>query len=88
MKLLFEYIIVSRRPRKTDAEAVPCYNQIPEPIYDFTKPEGHVKAAGPRDREEDSNSVINDYTSESISKESNSTKKNEAKLRTTSDKEC
>ena len=64
-------------------------NQIPEPIYDFTKPEGQVKAADPRDREEDSNSVINDYTSESIAKESNSTKKNnEAKLRTTSDKEC
>ncbi len=64
-------------------------NQIPEPIYDFTKPEGQVKAAGPRDRKEDSNSVINDYPSESIAKESNSTKKNnEAKLRTTSDKEC
>ncbi len=65
-------------------------NQIPEPIYDdFTKPEGQVKAADPRDREEDSNSVMNDYTSESIAKESNSTKKNnEAKLRTTSDKEC
>lgn len=28
-------------------------NQIPEPIYDdFTKPEGQVKAAGPRDRKE------------------------------------
>ncbi len=63
-------------------------NQIPDPIYEFTKPEGHVKAAGPRDREEDSNSVINDYPIESIAKESNSTKNNEAKLRTTSDKEC
>jgi hypothetical protein len=62
-------------------------DRIPEPIYDFTKPEGQVKAAGPRDRE-DYNSVINDYPSESIAKESNSTKKNEAKLRTTSDKEC
>ena len=62
-------------------------DRIPEPIYDFTKPEGQVKAAGPRDRE-DYNSVIDDYPSESIAKESNSTKKNEAKLRTTSDKEC
>jgi hypothetical protein len=63
-------------------------NRIPEPIYDFTKPEGQVKAAGPRYREGDSNSVINDYPIESIAKESNSTKNNEAKLRTTSDKEC
>jgi hypothetical protein len=64
-------------------------NLIPEPIYDFTKPEGQVKAAGPRDMEEDSNNVINEhYPSESIIKEGNSMKKNEAKLRTTSDKEC
>jgi hypothetical protein len=63
-------------------------NRIPEPIYDFSKSEGQVKAAGPRDREEDPNTVINDYTSESIVKESNSTKNSEAKLRTTSDKEC
>lgn len=62
-------------------------DRIPEPIYDFTKPEGQVKAAGQRDRE-DSNSVINDYPSESVAKESKSTKNNEAKLRTTSDKEC
>jgi hypothetical protein len=62
-------------------------DRIPEPIYDFTKPEGQVKAAGPRDRE-DSNSVINDYSTESIAKECNSTKNNETKLRTTSDKEC
>jgi hypothetical protein len=62
-------------------------DRIPEPIYDFTKPEGQVKAAGPRDRE-DFNSVINDYPSESIAKNSNSTKNKEAKLRTTSDKEC
>ena len=59
----------------------------PEPIYGFTKPEGQVKAEAPRD-EEASNSVINDYPSESIAKESKSTKNNEAKLRTTSDKEC
>ena len=64
-------------------------NLISEPIYDFTKPEGQVKAAGPRDMEEDSNSVINEhYPSESLTKENNSRKNNEAKLRTTSDKEC
>jgi hypothetical protein len=61
--------------------------QIPEPVYDFTKPEAQVKAAGPRDRE-DSNTVINDHPSEPIAKENTSTKSNEAKLRTTSDKEC
>lgn len=62
-------------------------DRIPEPFYDFTKPKGQVKDAGPRDME-DSNSVINYAPSESISKESKSTKNNEAKLRTTSDKEC
>ena len=57
-------------------------------MYEFTKPEGQVIAAGPRDRE-DSNSVINDYPSEINAKESkDSTKNNESKLRTTSDKEC
>ena len=63
-------------------------DRIPEPIYDFTKPEGQVEAAGTRDRKEDSSRGINDYPSESIAKESNSTKKNEAKLRITSDKAC
>jgi hypothetical protein len=62
-------------------------DRIPEPSYDFTKPEAQVKAAGPRDRE-DSNTVINDHPSEPIAKENTSTKNNEAKLRTTSDKEC
>ena len=61
--------------------------QIREPVYDFTKPEAQVKAVGPRDRE-DSSIVVNDYRSESIVKENTSTKNNEAKLRTTSDKEC
>jgi len=61
--------------------------QIREPVYDFTKPKAQVKAVGPRDRE-DSNIVVNDYPSESIVKENTSTKNNEAKLRTTSDKEC
>jgi hypothetical protein len=37
-------------------------DRIPEPIYDFTKPEAQVKAVGPRDRE-DSNTVINDHPS-------------------------
>jgi hypothetical protein len=61
--------------------------QIREPVDDFTKPEAQVKAVGPRDRE-DSSIVVNDYRSESIVKENTSTKNNEAKLRTTSDKEC
>jgi hypothetical protein len=61
--------------------------QIREPVYDFTKPKAQVKAVGPRDRE-DSSIVVNDYPSESIVKENTSTKNNEAKLRTTSDKEC
>jgi hypothetical protein len=62
-------------------------NRNPEPFYDFSKPEGQVKAAAPRDGEA-SDSVINDYPGESIAKESSLTKNNEAKLRTTSDKEC
>jgi hypothetical protein len=61
--------------------------QIREPVYDFTKPEAKVKAVDPRDRE-DSGIVVNDYPSESIVKENTSTKNDEAKLRTTSDKEC
>jgi hypothetical protein len=59
----------------------------PEPIYEFTKPEGRTKAAAPRD-EEGSISLINDYPSETNAKVSNSTENNEAKLRATSDKEC
>jgi hypothetical protein len=59
----------------------------PEPFYDFSKPEGRLKAAAPSDREA-SDSVINDYPSESIVRESNSTENNEVKLRTKSDKEC
>ena len=61
--------------------------QIREPVYDFTKPKAQVKAVGPRDRE-DSSIVVNDYRRESIVKENTSSKNNEAKLRTTSDKEC
>jgi hypothetical protein len=59
----------------------------PEPMYEFTKPEGQPKAVAPRD-EEDSSSLVEDYPSETNAKESNSTENNEAKLRTTSDKEC
>jgi hypothetical protein len=62
-------------------------DRILGPIHDFTKPEAQVKAADPRDRE-DSDIVVNDYPSEPIAKENTSTKKDEAKLRTTSDKEC
>lgn len=35
----------------------------PEPIYEFTIPEGRPKAAAPRD-EEDSSSLVKDYPSE------------------------
>jgi hypothetical protein len=59
----------------------------PEPIYEFTKPEGRPKAAAPRD-EEDSSSLVEDYPSETNVKENNSTENIETKLRTTSDKEC
>jgi hypothetical protein len=62
-------------------------DRIPEPIYDSAKPEAQPKAAGPTDREH-SDVVINDHRSEPIAKENTSTKSNEAKLRTTSDKEC
>jgi hypothetical protein len=63
-------------------------DQIPEPVYDFTKPEVQVKAADLKDRE-DLDIMVSDYTSESITKENNtSTKKEEAKLKATSDKEC
>jgi hypothetical protein len=61
--------------------------QIREPVYDVTKPEAHVKAAGLGDRE-DSGIVVNDYPSESIVKENTSTKNDDVKLRITSDKEC
>jgi len=65
--------------------------QIHEPIYDFTKPESDVKAVGPRDRKKGSSIIVNDYPTESAAKEKNTSTKNdddEAKLRTTSDKEC
>jgi hypothetical protein len=63
--------------------------QIREPVNDneFTGPEAQAKAVGPRDRE-DPGIGVNDYPSESIVKENTSTKNDEAKLRTTSDKEC
>lgn len=62
--------------------------QIHEPTYDFTEPKAHVKAVGPRDKE-GSGIMANDYPIESIVKENNtSTKNDEPKLRTTSDKEC
>ncbi len=62
--------------------------QIHEKIYDFRRTEAQLKAVGPRDRE-GSGIMANDYPTESIAKENNSSTKNdEAKLRTTSDKEC
>jgi hypothetical protein len=62
-------------------------NRIAEPIHDFTKPEVQVKATGPGDRV-GPDIVVTDYPSERITKENISTKKDEAKLRTASDKEC
>jgi hypothetical protein len=63
-------------------------DRISEPVYDFTKPEVQVKAAGLKDRE-DLDIMVSNYTSESIAKKNNtSTKNKEAKLRATSDKEC
>jgi hypothetical protein len=62
--------------------------QIHDPVYDFTEPKAQVKAVGPRGRE-GSGIMANDYPIESIAKENNTpTKNDEAKLRTTSDKEC
>jgi hypothetical protein len=71
---------------KKGSKTVPD-QQIREPVYDFTKPEAHVKAVGLRDRE-DSSIEVNDYPSESSVKENTSTKNDEVKLRITSDKEC
>lgn len=62
--------------------------QIQDPVYDFTEPKAQVKAVGPGGREGSGN-MANDYRIESIAKKNNtSTKNDEAKLRTTSDKEC
>jgi hypothetical protein len=61
--------------------------QIHEPVYDLAKPEAKVKAVGPQDTE-GSAILVNDYPSESVVKENISTRNEEAKLRTTSDKEC
>lgn len=62
--------------------------QIHEPVYDFAKPEAQIKAVRLRDRG-GSDVMANDYPTEPIAKENNtSTKNDETKLRTTSDKEC
>jgi hypothetical protein len=68
------------------SETVPD-QRIHEQVDDFAKPQAQVKAAGPRDIE-GSGKVVNDYPGESFIKENLSTKNHEAKLRTTSDKEC
>lgn len=74
--------------KNKDPEAIGD-NQITEPAYDFTKPKVHVKSADLKDRD-DLDIMVSDYTSKSIAKENNntSTKKEEIKLKTTSDKEC
>jgi len=61
--------------------------QIHEPVYDPTKPGAKVKAVGPQNKE-GSDILVNDYPSESVVQENISTRNDEAKLRTTSDKEC
>jgi hypothetical protein len=61
--------------------------QIHEPVYDLTKPDAKVKAVSPQDKE-GSDILVNDYPSESVVRENVSTRNEEAKLRTTSDKEC
>jgi hypothetical protein len=74
---------------KNEGSKTVADQQIHEPIYEFTKPESEVKAVDPLDRK-GSSVMINDYLTKSPAKEKNntSTKKDEAKLRTTSDKEC
>jgi hypothetical protein len=61
--------------------------QIHEPVYDLTKPKAKVKAVGPQDKQ-GTETLGSDYPSESVVKENISTRNDEAKLRTTSDKEC
>ncbi|MDQ3967208.1 MAG: hypothetical protein M3275_02290 [Thermoproteota archaeon] len=63
-------------------------DQIPESVYDFTKPDVHIKAVDLKDRD-DFDIMGSDYTSESIAKENSpSTRNKEAKLRSISDREC
>jgi hypothetical protein len=76
---------------KNEGSKTAADQQIHEPIYDFTKPESDAKAVGPRDRKKGSSIMVNDYPTEFAAKENNTSTKNdddEAKLRTTSDKEC
>jgi hypothetical protein len=61
--------------------------QIHEPVYDLAKPGAKVKAVGPQNKE-GSDIQVNDYPSEPVVQENISTRNDETKLRTTSDKEC
>jgi hypothetical protein len=62
-------------------------SQIGGRSHDHIISEGQARAAATRDGEV-SGVVVNEYPSESVGKENTSMKNNEAKLRTTSDKEC
>jgi hypothetical protein len=75
---------------KNEGSKTVADQQIDEPGHDTTEPKAQVKAIGPQDREEGSGLMANDYRIQSIAKENNntSTKNHEAKLRSTSDKEC
>jgi len=75
---------------KNEASKSVADQRMHEPGYDSTEPEAQLKKAlGSEDREEGSGLMAKDYPIESIAKENNtSTKNDEAKLRTRSDKEC
>ena len=77
----------SEKNKKKKSSKTAANPQIHESAYDLSKPEAKLKAVGPRDRE-GAGIVVNDYPNELIVKENISTKNNEVKLRTTSDKEC
>jgi hypothetical protein len=73
---------------KNEGSKTVADQQIHEPGHDSTEPEAQVKAVDPQDRE-GASLMAKDYPIESIAKENNaSTKNHEAKLSTTSDKEC
>ena len=61
--------------------------QIHEPVYDLARPGAKVKAVGSQNKE-GSDILVNDYPSESVVQENTSTRNDEAKLRTASDKQC
>ncbi len=75
------------KKNKNNSSKTAADPQIHEPVYDLTKPGAKVKAVGPQNKE-GSDILVNDYPSETVVQENISTRNDEAKLRTTSDKEC